>query len=74
MQHCHCDHQQQKSNHLNRQLQMLIFHLSIEMEQDLKDIYIEVPQDVDGYLPMDYRPVWVGDILVGVEVFYYEQE
>ena len=43
------------------------------MEQDVKNLYIEVPQDVDGYLPMDYRPVWQGDILVGVEVFYYEQ-
>ena len=41
------------------------------MEQDVKNIYIEVPQDVDGYLPMDYRPVWQGDVLMGVEVFYY---
>lgn len=42
--------------------------------QDVKSFYVELGRDVDGYLPMDYRPVWEGDVLVGVEIFYFSQE
>lgn len=42
--------------------------------QDVKSVYLEIVSDMDGYLPMDYRPVWNRDVLVGVEVFYYSQD
>ena len=43
------------------------------MEQDVKSAYIDLEAigSIDGYVPMDYRPVWQGDVLVGFEVFYY---
>ena len=40
------------------------------MEQDVKNTYIDL-RSLDGYVPLDYRPVWQGDVLVGFEVFHY---
>ena len=43
------------------------------MEQDVKSTYIDLEANgsIDGYVPLDYRPVWQGDVLVGFEVFHY---
>ena len=40
---------------------------------DVKSTYIDLEANgsLDGYVPMDYRPVWRGDVLVGFEVFSY---
>ena len=40
---------------------------------DVKSTYIDLAaiESIDGYVPLDYRPVWQGDVLVGFEVFYY---
>ena len=41
---------------------------------DVKTFLINLDKDDGtGYAPMDYRPMWEGEILVGFEVFYYEQ-
>src|SRR3990167_10407986 len=40
---------------------------------DVKSTYIDLGAigSIAGYVPLDYRPVWRGDVLVGFEVFYY---
>lgn len=43
-----------------------------ELIQDVKTFLISLDKDDGtGYAPMDYRPMWEGEVLVGFEVFLY---
>lgn len=43
-----------------------------EQIQDVKTFLISLDKDDGmGYVPMDYRPMWEGEMLVGFEIFYY---